>query len=174
MMNGEPMHFYFETERLTVRQYALSDVDKLFRMMSDRRVHTYTKDRDKPWDMRRTEDYIRYMINRDFRTLDCFHGAVIEKGTNQLIGLCGLNPYRANEPEIEWKIDVPYWNKGYATELGRQIINLAFALTNIKGIYGMAWPENVASRKVLEKIGMKYLGNRTFRDREDAFYYIAK
>ena len=113
------------------------------------------------------------MINKNFKTLDCFHGAVIEKSTNQLIGLCGLNPNKDNEPEIEFKIGVPYWGKGYATELGKQIIKSSFSAANIKGIYGMAQPENKASRKVLEKIGMKYLGNRVFRGHEDSFYYIA-
>lgn len=167
------MYIYFETERLTVRQYTLSDINELFRMMSDIRVHTYTKDKDNPWDEQRTEKYIKFMISKDFRTLDCFHGAVVEKKTNQLIGLCGLNPYMAKEPEIEFKLGVPYWSKGYATELGRQIIKEAFAITDIKGIYGMAQPENVASRKVLERIGMDYLGNRIFRNHEDSFYYIA-
>ena len=167
------MHLYFETERLIVRQYVLSDVDELFQVMSDIRVHTYTKDKGNPWSRQRTEEYIKYMINKDFKTLDCFYGAVIEKNTNRLIGLCGLNPYKANEPEIEWKMGVPYWNKGYATELGKQIIKESFAATGIKGIYGMAQPENIASRKVLVKIGMKYLGNQIFRNHEDSFYYIA-
>lgn len=150
-----------------------NDVRELLLVMSDARVHTYTKDRDNPWDMRRTEEYIRYMIDKDFKTLDCFHGAVIEKSSNRLIGLCGLNPYEADAPEIEWKLGVPYWGKGYATELGRQMIECAFDTTSVKGIYGMAYPENAASRRVLEKIGMKYIGNRVFRDREDSFYYIA-
>ncbi|MBO5128470.1 MAG: hypothetical protein J6D10_12955, partial [Clostridia bacterium] len=69
------MYIYFETERLTVRQYTLSDINELFRMMSDIRVHTYTKDKDNPWDEQRTEKYIKFMISKDFRTLDCFHGA---------------------------------------------------------------------------------------------------
>lgn len=167
------MHLYFETERLLVRQYMLSDIDKLCRVMSDIRVHTYTKDKNHPWDIRRTEDYIRYMMEKDFKTLDCFHGAVIKKSTKQLIGLCGLNPYKADEPEIEFKIGVPYWGRGYATELGKQIIKDSFAATDIRGIYGMAQPENMASRKVLEKIGIKYLGNQIFRNHEDSFYYIA-
>ncbi|MDE5696197.1 MAG: GNAT family N-acetyltransferase [Lachnospiraceae bacterium] len=167
------MHLYFETERLIVRQYTLNDVDQLFQVMSDVRVHTYTKDRNNPWDERRTEDYVRYMIKRDFKTLDCFHGAVVKKGADQLIGLCGLNPYKENEPEIEFKIGVAYWGKGYATELGKQMIQDAFAATDIKGIYGMAQPENTASRRVLEKIGMKYLGNQIFRNCEDSFYYVA-
>lgn len=167
------LHLYFETERLIVRQYMLSDIDELFQVMSDIRVHTYTKDKNNPWDIQRTEEYIKYMINKNFKTLDCFHGAVIEKSTNRLIGLCGLNPYKANEPEIEWKIGVLYWGKGYATELGKQIIKTAFATTDIKGIYGMAQLGNIASRKVLKKIGMKYIGNQMFRNYEDSFYYIA-
>ncbi|MCH5341746.1 MAG: GNAT family N-acetyltransferase [Acetatifactor sp.] len=166
------MHLYFETDRLLVRQYMISDIGELFKIMSDIRVHTYTKDKNNPWDEQRTEEYIKYMINKDFKTLDCFHGAVIEKSANQLIGLCGLNPYRSCEPEIEFKIGVPYWNKGYATELGKQIIKESFATTDIKGIYGMAQPENIASRKVLVRIGMKYLGNQVFRNHEDSFYYI--
>lgn len=167
------MHLYFETERLIVRQYMLSDIDELFGIMSDRRVHIYTKDKNNPWDKQRTEEYVKFMINKDFKTLDCFHGAVIEKNTNQLIGLCGLNPYKENEPEIEFKIGVSYWGKGYASELGKQIIKSSFAGADIKGIYGMAEPENTASRKVLQKIGMKYLGNQVFRGHEDSFYYIA-
>ena len=166
------MHIYFETERLIVRQYMLNDVEELFRVMSDSRVHTYTKDKDNPWDMQRTDAYIRFMLNKDFRTLDCFHGAVRGKHSNSLIGLCGLNPYKEREPEIEWKLGVPYWGRGYATELGKQMIKEAFASTDIVGIYGMAQPENIASRTVLEKIGMTYLGNQMFRDHEDSFYYI--
>lgn len=166
------MHIYFETKRLFVRQYVLSDIDDLLRVMSDVRVHTYTKDKGHPWDRQRTEEYIKFMISKDFRTLDCFHGAVIEKDTNLLIGLCGLNPYKPKEPEIEFKLGVPYWNKGYATELGRQIIEESFAAADIKGIYGMAMPENTASRRVLEKIGMEYIGDRIFGDHEDSFYYI--
>lgn len=67
-----------------------------------------------------------------------------------------------------------YWNKGYATEIGKAVIGEAFRTTNISGIYGMAEPENGASRRVLQKIGMKYLGIREFRDKKDAFYYIGR
>lgn len=167
------MHLYFKTERLFVRQYMLNDIDQLHRIMSDARIHIYTKDKNNPWDKQRTEEYVRFMLDKDFKTLDCFHGAVIEKNTNRLIGLCGLNPYKPDEPEIEFKIGVPYWGKGYATELGRQMIKASFETTDIKGIYGMAQLENTASRKVLEKIGMKYLGDQIFRNHEDSFYYIA-
>lgn len=166
-------HLFFVTERLLVRQYTSDDVEALFQIMSDPEIHTYTKDKNHPWDRNKAKEYVQFMLNKDFKTLDCFHGAVIEKGTDRLIGLCGLNPYQADEPEIEFKLGVAYWGKGYATELGKQMIKSSFEETEIKGIYGMAHPENTASRKVLEKIGMNYLGSRIFRDQEDAFYYIA-
>lgn len=41
-----------------------------------------------------------------------------------------------------------------ATEIGKELIKEAFKITNIVGIYGMAEPENIASRRVLQKIGM--------------------
>lgn len=170
----QEVHVYFETERAIVRQYRASDINALSQIMSDSRVHIYTKDKGNPWDKLRTEKYVRFMMEKDFKTLDCFHGAVVDKATNQLIGLCGLNPYKEDEPEIEFKLGVSYWGKGYATELGRQMIQEAFVSTDILGIYGIAELKNTASRKVLEKIGMEYLGNQLFRGQEDAFYYVCR
>ena len=168
------VHIYFETQNLLVRQYKPEDVDELFRLMSDVRVHQYTKDKNHPWDRLRTERYIQFFIEKNFMTLDCFHGAVIEKASNKMIGLAGLNLYKENETEIEWKLGVDYWNKGYATEIGRAILSESFKTTTIAGIYGMADRENTASRRVLEKIGMEYLGIHEFRNKNYAFYHVKR
>lgn len=168
------VHIYFETRNLLVRQYTMEDLDGLYEVMSNPKVHQFTKDRNHPWDKLKTQQYIQFFIDKNFVTLDCFHGAIIEKASNRIIGLTGLNPYKENEPEIEWKLGVTYWNKGYATEIGKEILKEAFQTTNIIGIYGMAEPENMASRRVLQKIGMKYLGVSDFRDQKDAFYYIGR
>ncbi len=165
---------YIETQNLLLRQYTMNDIDGLYEVMSNPQVHKFTKDKNHPWDRLKTEQYIHFFIDRNFVALDCFHGALIEKASNKLIGLAGLNPYKENEPEIEWKLGVTYWNKGYATEIGKEIISEAFKTTNITGIYGMAEPENTASRRVLQKIGMKYMGINEFRDQKDAFYYIGR
>lgn len=53
------MHLYFETGRLIVRQYVMNDIDELFGIMSDSRVHKYTKDKNNPWDKQRTEEYVK-------------------------------------------------------------------------------------------------------------------
>jgi len=79
--------FYFETERMIVRAWQPEDITGLYKVMSDVRVHTYTKDKNNPWDRERTEKYIRFMIEKDFKTLDNYHGAAgkcgIQKGVRE-------------------------------------------------------------------------------------------
>ena len=163
---------YYETERFIVRQWELTDIDGLCAIMSDNRVHTYTA--DTAWDKERTEKYIRFMLDYDSKTLEVFHGACILKSTNQLIGFTGLNPYLPKQPELEWKLGVKFWGNGYATELGKASIKNAFETADITAIYGMANPDNKASMRALEKIGMKCLGLQDFRGHQDMFYRIDK
>ena len=143
---------YFETERMIVRAWQPEDITGLYKVMSDVRVHTYTKDKNNPWDRERTEKYIRFMIEKDFKTLDNYHGAVIEKTTNQVIGLCGLNPYKEKEPEIEWKLGVPFWGKGYATEAVGEIVHFAFKILQLHRIESYVMPRNSKSIRVMEKL----------------------
>ncbi len=163
---------YYQTDRILVRQWELTDIDALYEIMSDSRVHTYTG--DSTWTKERTKKYIEFMLEKNFTTLELFHGACILKNSNLLIGFTGLNPYLPKQPEIEWQFGVPYWGNGYATEIGRATIEMAFRTTNIESIFGMANPENKASMRVLEKIGMKCIGLHEFRGHQDMFYRIDK
>ena len=163
-------YIYYETERFVVRQWELADVDSLFSIMSDSRVHTYTG--DSVWTKDRTEKYIRLMIDKNLRTFDCFHGACVLKSSNEIIGLTGINPYLPKQPELEWQFGAAYWGNGYATEIGKASIENAFKTTDIISIFGMANPENRASMRALEKIGMTCLGLHEFRGHQDMFYRI--
>ncbi len=162
------MVIYLETERFTVRQWELHDATALWKIMSDSRVHRYTG--DTPWSMERATKYIQLMLDKNFRTLEVFHGACILKNSQVLIGFTGLNPYLQKQPEIEWQFGVPFWGKGYATEIGKAVIASAFATTGIEAIYGMVNPQNKASMRVMEKIGMTCLGLQVFRGERDMFY----
>jgi len=163
-------YIYYETERFIVRQWEMSDINALYEIMADNRVHTYTG--DSVWTEERTDKYIRFMLEKDFKTLESFHGACILRNSNKLIGFTGLNPYLPKQPELEWQIGVPFWGNGYATEIGRASIENAFKTTDIISIYGMANPENQASMRALEKIGMECLGLQEFRGHHDMFYRI--
>lgn len=157
-----------ETERLYIKPWSLDYTDELYSLMSDKKVHIYTG--DTIWTKERTEGYIQFNINRESLSLDNFHGAVILKESNKIIGLTGLNPYLLEQPEIEWQLGVDFWNKGYATEIGKAVIEAAFKNSNITKIYGMANPKNIGSISVMKKIGMTCLGIRDSRDEQHMFY----
>lgn len=159
-----------ETERLNIKPWKLDYADQLYNLMSDSRVHIYTGDTE--WTRERTKGYIQFNIDREKLSLKDFHGAVFLKESNKLIGLTGLNPYLPKEPEIEWQLGAEFWNKGYATEIGKAVIEAAFKNTDIVKIYGMANPKNIGSMTVMKKIGMTCLGLRDFRGEEDMFYEI--
>lgn len=159
---------YLETERFLLRQWKPEDAPALWEIMSDDRVHRYTG--DAAWTLERANGYIQFMLEKDFRTLEAFHGACILKSSQTLIGFTGLNPYLPKQPELEWQFGVPFWGKGYATELGKAVTAAAFATTGITSIYGMVNPENKASMRVMEKIGMTCLGLQEFRGEMDMFY----
>jgi RimJ/RimL family protein N-acetyltransferase len=163
---------YLQTERFIIRQWSYDDVTALWKIMSDSRVHRFTG--DTPWTMERATQYIHFMLDQNFRSLEAFHGACVLKDSQVLIGFTGLNPYLPKQPEIEWQFGVPFWGNGYATEIGKAVIPSAFATTNVDAIYGMANPQNKASRRVLEKIGMTCLGLQDFRGEQDMFYRIER
>ncbi len=108
------------------------------------------------------------------QSLELFHGACALKESNQIIGLTGLNPYLPKSPEIEWQFGLPFWGKGYATEIGLAVIKEAFSTSAIELIYGMVNPLNKASMKVVEKLGMVCLGLQKFGDEMDMFYKIER
>jgi ribosomal-protein-alanine N-acetyltransferase len=165
-------HIYLETERFVIRQWNLDDAEELFTIMSDSHVHTFTG--DKPWTMERAIRYIQLMLDKNFTTLEVFHGACVLKSDQSIIGYTGLNPYLPKQPELEWQFGVPFWGKGYATEIGKAVIKAAFESTNIESIFGMVNPQNLGSMRVMEKIGMTCLGLQEFRGEQDMFYKMER
>ena len=110
------MRAILKTERFIIRQWELSDIEPLYKIMQDSKVNTYTS--GGVWTKEKTENYVRYYANNDFQTLEQFHAACVLKESDELIGLTGLNPYLPKQPEFELKFGVPFWVKGYATEIG--------------------------------------------------------
>ena len=163
---------YLETPRFIIRRWRAEDAEDLWQIMSDPRVHQFTGDQS--WSLVRATKYIQFMLDKDFRTLEVFHGACVLKGSSEIIGFTGLNPYLPKQPELEWQFGVPYWGNGYATEIGKSVIAAAFASTDLKRIYGMVNPQNKASMRVMEKIGMTCLGLRDFRGEQDMFYQMER
>ena len=83
--------------------------------------------------------------------------ATIHKETGQFIGRCGLLPWTIDgqrEVEVAYTIAREYWGQGLATEAARGILEYGFAQLHLSRLICLIDPENVASQKVAEKIGM--------------------
>ncbi len=159
---------YLESERLYVRQWELDDVDALQQIMSDSRMHAFTG--DAPWSAERTKRYIEFMRTRSSGPYSRLHGACMRKSDDSVIGLVGLNPYLPKRPEIICQLGVEYQGCGYGTEIGQVLIKSVFDDTNVDSIFGMASPYNKASMRVMEKMGMIYMGLHQYKSKQYIFY----
>jgi RimJ/RimL family protein N-acetyltransferase len=56
--------------------------------------------------------------------------------------------------EIGWRIAAEHWNQGLATEGARAVLDQAFGALGLREIVSFTMPANIASRRVMEKIGM--------------------
>lgn len=105
------------------------------------------------------QEWLRRCIE-SYRRRDFGPYAVVEKGSGNLIGYCGLFyfPDVNRQPEIEigYRLARSAWGKGYATEAARAVQEYAFNTLNIKRLIAIIDPSNVASIHVAEKIGMQY------------------
>jgi len=78
-----------------------------------------------------------------------------------LVGFIGLHvaSFQAHFTpcvEIGWRIAAPYWGKGLATEGSREVIRYAFEWLRLENLVSFTVPENVPSRRLMEKLGMTH------------------
>lgn len=141
-----------ETSRLQLRHFTLEDFDDLFRLYSDPEVMRYLSPRTKEQTQTSLYKHIEHWQAHNFGMW-----AVIHKESGKLIGRCGLS-WLANTPEIElgYLFDKSYWRQGLATEAAIATLKYGFGEINLQRIVAIARPQNTASMRVIEKVGMKY------------------
>lgn len=147
-----------ETTRLRLRQYALDDLDNLAQILSNPEVMRYSpegpilKDKVKEVTQEALKFFIKHWKQHGFGVW-----AVIYKQTGQLVGHCGLN-FLPNGPEVEvlYRFDQRYWNQGIATEATKASLRYGFEEVKLDRIVAITAPEHIASRRVMEKAGLKY------------------
>jgi len=95
----------------------------------------------------------------DFETVGYGRWACVLKATNEIIGFCGLKYLDdLDAVDVGFRFMPEYWGKGYATEAGAASIAFGFDVLHLKQVIALVLPENGASIRVLEKIGMHRTG----------------
>jgi ribosomal-protein-alanine N-acetyltransferase len=104
--------------------------------------------------------------------------ALVDKGSALLAGWCGLMnaSYLENTGEVEigYGLAKQYWGKGLASEAAAATLKYGFEQVRLQRIIAVAWPENVASLRVLEKLGMRYEKRVQLFNSELLLYVISR
>ena len=156
-----------ETERLILREFVRDDWTRVLEYQSDPLYLRYN-----PW-TERTPEAVRefvgwFLTHQKQEPRIKYQLAVILKSNNQLIGNCGIRMEQANalKADIGYELDPQYWNRGYATEAARAIVDFGFRTFGLHPVWSWCVADNVGSAHVLEKLGMRLEG----RMRENEYY----
>jgi len=85
---------------------------------------------------------------------------VLTKGSNEFIGHMVFRPWIAPHTyEIGWVFGRPHQRRGYATEAARSLVAYAFESLRCHRIVATCQPENVASWRVMERLGLRREGH---------------
>lgn len=143
-----------ETTRLKLREMTPDDAQNAYDLNSDPEVIKYTGDKS----FETVEEARLFLTNYDhYRKYGFGRWAVISKAENILLGWCGLKyTPEKDEHDIGFRFFKKYWSMGYATEAANACLEKGFNEFNMPVIVGRAMKENVASIRVLQKIGLSY------------------
>lgn len=161
-----------ETPRLYLRELNTNDAHNFYELNLDPEVIKYTGDVA----FNHITEAQSFLQNYNQYELYGFgRWAVIRKEDQAFLGWCGLK-YSSDLDEVDlgFRFNKKYWNQGYATEASIACLNYGFSTLHLTKIVGRAMKANIASVKVLEKIGMKYTGNFDFVKHEGVLYEIYK
>jgi RimJ/RimL family protein N-acetyltransferase len=157
------MHVFLETERLLLRRFTEDDVDELVELDGDFEVMRYVTG-GRPTSREEIETEVMPAFLGYYERYTGFgFWAVVEKATGEVLGWFHLrpeNPDRPDEVELGYRLRRSGWGKGYATEGARALIAKGFAELGVKRVYATTMVVNIASRRVMEKAGLRFV--RTF------------
>jgi len=147
------------TERLLLREFVESDWPDVLAYQSQPLYLRYY-----PWTERRAEDvqaFVRAFVEQQRQQPRLkYQVAIILPDQDQLIGNCGIRKDTpdARQADIGFELDPVHWGQGYATEAAHALLQFGFGELNLHRIWARCLADNVASARVLEKVGMQLEG----------------
>ena len=146
--------FILETARLRSRRFRYEDADVVFAIIGDRVAMQFYPKTFSP------EDAKQWVVRNQRRYREDGYGlfAVMLKDSKEVIGDCGIIKQNVEDEmamEVGYHFRRDQWGRGYATEAARACMGLAFDSFGADKVISLIRPENVPSRRVAERNGMK-------------------
>ena len=172
-----------DSQRLSFALIAPDDAQTLFELDQDPAVMQYINGGK----ISTMDDIVNVMLPRmnTYRNPDKGWGLykVVVKQSDEYIGWVLVRPMdffsdnvQWDNLELGWRFKQSSWGKGYATEAAKTIMNHLAQHKGYRHFCAIAEPDNTASLKVMEKLGMKYMHTSIHKDPlgdvEAAYYQI--
>ena len=167
---------FLETERLRLRRFTPEDVDNLLDLDSDAEVRRHLDMPAPP-----TRENAQQTLNRFLAWYDRPepYGYWVLEEKNEakpggvFAGWFHFRPHRPVPQELElgYRLKQAYWGRGYATEMSRRLLQWGFEELKLERIVATTLQQNMASRRVMEKIGMTPESEYVYDDRLPAVKY---
>lgn len=172
------MNTILETSRLLLRELLLSDDAGMFELDSDAQVHKYLG--GQPINRIEQARQVIANIRQQYLANGIGRWAVIEKETGRFLGWAGLKLVKENINgyinfyDVGYRLMPKFWGNGYATEAAKALVPYGFETVKLNEIFGMADVNNTASRKVLEKAGLRYIETFDLNGTPHAWFKITR
>lgn len=162
-----------ETERLYFRELEPTDDAGMFELDSNPEVHTYLG--KNPIKTIEESRIAISSIMEQYRTNGIGRWAVLLKETGEFIGWAGLKLERNvnghdSHYDLGYRFIQKHWGKGYASEAAAAFVDYGFNVMKLEKINATADPSNAASRKVLERAGLKFIETFDHEGDEEVWY----
>jgi RimJ/RimL family protein N-acetyltransferase len=147
---------FLKTSRLIFRTWLETDLELALALWGDLRVTKFIDARGEL-----LEDDVRHRLFQEIENEKNYgvqYWPVFLRSTNEHIGCCGLRVYELpnNIFEIGFHIRSDYWGRGFATEAALGVMDYAFKVLSVKGLFAGHHPHNKASQHMLLKLGFSY------------------
>lgn len=163
----------FSTERLLAERMAEEHFDDLVLLWQDPRVMATLGGV-------RTEQLSREELGQalDQWTVYGFGNWVLrEKTSGEFVGNCGLRCLELDgwpEVDLGYALRVEFWGQGLATEAAKAVVSLGFGKLGMEDMIAIALPNNIASRRVMEKSGFQYERDTVYKDLPHVLYRVTR
>jgi RimJ/RimL family protein N-acetyltransferase len=147
-----------QSERLLLRPFQLGDEGLILDLDGDPDVRRFLDQPEAPSHEQCVEIVARFIKAQEANPQLGYWAAFRREAPSQFVGWFHLRPARTppHDLELGYRLKREFWNQGLATEGSSMLLRHAFDTLNAPRVIALTLADNLASRKVMEKIGMHW------------------
>jgi len=160
------------TARLVLRPFTAGDLDVAHAMWAAPAMRRYLWD-----DVVIGRDVAAGVLRasaEDFATRGFGLWRVHERATGELIGFCGCRTAGGPEPELIYGVRPAWWGQGLAVEASTAVLDHVLVTLVHTDVMAATDPPNLASLRVMQKLGMAFERRATLNGLDTVFYRLAR